>query len=167
VLLGASLNYAKPQQSASAVGQYVGSEACQACHEEMFNQFKKTPHPKLAANLLREETTTLCYTCHGEICNSFSLPFRHKVTEGVLSCTDCQVRLFKTAAFNQAGRVVVAQWQLFPLPLRRTAEQRERLQDSSLRKAFSDGFPTPIPWRNAKKADIRRNMCLITIVQTW
>jgi DmsE family decaheme c-type cytochrome len=172
VMLGLGSVYAQEQQTSSA-GQYVGSETCQPCHEEIFSQFQKTPHnvtltkkgykaeqqgcegchgpggehvegggdstkiasfktlsskqrsetclkchakqderinfkhsehqisqvscdachsshsPKFAVNLLREETTTLCFSCHGEIRNSFSLPFHHKVTEGVISCTDC------------------------------------------------------------------------------
>ena len=172
-IFGVHSLHSQESKAAGSGAQYVGSEACQACHEEMYNQFKKTPHyvtltkkdykpeqqgceschgpgsahleaeggagsiksfktmsskeraeaclqcharqddrlnfkhsehqisqvscdachsphaPKVTENLLRDETNNLCFTCHAEIRNSFSLPFKHKVKEGVMSCTDC------------------------------------------------------------------------------
>jgi DmsE family decaheme c-type cytochrome len=31
----------------------------------------------------------LCYTCHTEVRSQFSMPFKHRVNEGFMVCTDC------------------------------------------------------------------------------
>jgi DmsE family decaheme c-type cytochrome len=38
---------------------------------------------------LAKRQTELCYTCHSEVRAQFSMPFKHRVNEGFMSCTDC------------------------------------------------------------------------------
>lgn len=161
-----------PAQNAPASGNYVGSETCKSCHEEIYNGFTKTAHYKLITGkfkpaetgceachgpgeehvagggdktkirryeemkpravaeaclschnrqperanflrsehgvndvactschdphfakvtekLLRQSQPKLCYECHGEVRTEFSMPFHHRVPEGVMKCTDC------------------------------------------------------------------------------
>ena len=59
----------------------VNSVACTDCHSV------HTPHVQTA--LLKARTPALCYDCHGEVRAQFRKPFRHKVNEGLMSCTDC------------------------------------------------------------------------------
>ncbi len=59
----------------------VNSVACTECHSV------HTPHVEKA--LLQASTPALCYNCHGEVRAQFRKPFRHKVNEGLMSCTDC------------------------------------------------------------------------------
>jgi len=54
---------------------------CTNCHS-----IHKSPAPKfLLANVQRE----LCYGCHADVRSQFSMPFKHRVNEGVMTCTDC------------------------------------------------------------------------------
>lgn len=39
--------------------------------------------------LLKASQPQLCYQCHADLRVSFSMPFHHKVPEGLLKCTDC------------------------------------------------------------------------------
>lgn len=39
--------------------------------------------------LLRAKQVDLCYSCHLETKPDFSKPFRHRVNEGLIKCTDC------------------------------------------------------------------------------
>jgi len=39
--------------------------------------------------LLRKPQTTLCEGCHTDVRAQFAMPFKHRVEEGVISCTDC------------------------------------------------------------------------------
>src|SRR5581483_11688705 len=39
--------------------------------------------------LLRASQPNLCYRCHQEVRADFSKPFRHRINEGLLECTDC------------------------------------------------------------------------------
>lgn len=55
----------KPGQAA-ATGQYVGSDTCKTCHEDVHNKFQANPH----SNLLKEQTRGGieyhgCESCHG------------------------------------------------------------------------------------------------------
>ncbi len=55
--------------------------SCIACH---------SPHnAKVPQFLLRDKQPTLCYTCHLETKPDFSKPFRHRVNENFVKCTDC------------------------------------------------------------------------------
>jgi DmsE family decaheme c-type cytochrome len=151
--------------------QYVGSDTCKTCHEDIFNNFATTPHWKTTyskkvgaqgcegchgpgkahvegggdktkifvfaeakpedvskrclschqygeehANfdrsehnqngvtcischsphyakqpqyLLVQKQPDLCYSCHTEVKQDFSRPFRHRVDQGLVQCTDC------------------------------------------------------------------------------
>ncbi len=170
---------AKPSQEAPAdASEYVGSDTCKTCHEEIFNSFEKTPHWKTTlakgavplgagieghgceschgpgkahvdgggdkSKIFVFETATaeqiskrcmscheysaehanfdrsqhnindvscischsphhakepefllvnsqpqLCYGCHTDIKQDFNRPFRHRVEQGLVQCTDC------------------------------------------------------------------------------
>ena len=55
--------------------------ACTSCHS-----IHKSPVPKF---LLAKTQTELCYTCHADVRSQFSMPFKHRVNEGFMNCTDC------------------------------------------------------------------------------
>jgi predicted CXXCH cytochrome family protein len=40
-------------------------------------------------HLLKDSQPNLCYQCHGDQKAQFSMPFHHKVNEGVTQCSDC------------------------------------------------------------------------------
>ena len=54
---------------------------CTNCHS-----IHKSPTPKF---LLAKRQTDLCYSCHSSVRAQFSMPFKHRVNEGVVECTDC------------------------------------------------------------------------------
>ena len=54
---------------------------CTSCHS-----IHKSPVPKF---LLAKRQADLCYGCHNEIRAQFSMPFKHRVNEGFMTCTDC------------------------------------------------------------------------------
>lgn len=181
---------ARPVQQAEAA-TYVGAEACQACHAEMYQKFEVTPHWKTMLEtrrgpayqgceachgpgadhiegggdvtkifnfkgvstkaisercmkchlygeehsnfarsahnvnavgcvdchsvhsakekqfLLAKSQPELCYSCHLEVKPQFDRPFRHRVNQGLIDCTDCH---------NQHGGFITRQ-------LRSTAAQ--------------------------------------------
>src|SRR3954447_404892 len=39
--------------------------------------------------LLAKKQANLCYDCHGTVRAQFNMPFKHRVNEGVMTCTDC------------------------------------------------------------------------------
>ncbi len=44
---------------------YVGSETCQACHEDVFNAFQKNPHHLVETSAKYKFDTKACESCHG------------------------------------------------------------------------------------------------------
>jgi DmsE family decaheme c-type cytochrome len=54
---------------------------CTTCHS-----IHKSPVPKF---LLAIAQTELCYGCHADVRSQFSMPFKHRVNEGVMTCSDC------------------------------------------------------------------------------
>lgn len=82
----------------------VVDEKCQACHGGTHVNYERSSHatsnvscagchsvhaagaPK---HLLKLQQPALCYKCHNDIKPQFSMPFRHKVAEGLIQCTDC------------------------------------------------------------------------------
>src|SRR5437867_4626417 len=54
---------------------------CSNCHS-----IHKSPVPKF---LLARKQSELCYQCHAPVRAQFSMPFKHRVNEGVMQCTDC------------------------------------------------------------------------------
>lgn len=55
--------------------------ACNSCHS-----IHKSPAAKF---LLARQQVELCYSCHGGVRAQFSMPFKHRVNEGFMNCTDC------------------------------------------------------------------------------
>ncbi len=45
--------------------EYVGSETCQGCHEDIFNAFQKSPHHLVETDKKRGWETKACESCHG------------------------------------------------------------------------------------------------------
>ncbi|MEO8025855.1 MAG: DmsE family decaheme c-type cytochrome [Bryobacteraceae bacterium] len=54
---------------------------CTSCHG-----IHKAVTPKA---LLSKPQTDLCYTCHASVKAQFSMPFKHRVNEGFMKCSDC------------------------------------------------------------------------------
>jgi DmsE family decaheme c-type cytochrome len=54
---------------------------CTNCHS-----VHNSKSPKF---LLAKKQTELCYTCHASVKAQFSMPFKHRVNEGAMDCTDC------------------------------------------------------------------------------
>lgn len=54
---------------------------CISCHSPH--------HPKTERALLVEKQPQLCYQCHTEVKAEFSRPYRHRVNQGLVQCTDC------------------------------------------------------------------------------
>jgi DmsE family decaheme c-type cytochrome len=54
---------------------------CTNCHS-----IHKSP---AAQFLLAKKQTELCYGCHADVRAQFSMPFKHRVNEGFMNCTDC------------------------------------------------------------------------------
>jgi DmsE family decaheme c-type cytochrome len=54
---------------------------CISCHSPH--------HAKTEKALLVEKQPQLCYQCHTEVKAEFSRPYRHRVNQGLVQCTDC------------------------------------------------------------------------------
>ena len=54
---------------------------CTSCHS-----IHKSPEARF---LLAKKQRDLCYSCHGPVRAQFSMPFKHRVNEGFMECTDC------------------------------------------------------------------------------
>jgi DmsE family decaheme c-type cytochrome len=54
---------------------------CSNCHS-----IHKSPAAKF---LLARKQSELCYQCHAPVRAQFSMPFKHRVNEGFMQCTDC------------------------------------------------------------------------------
>lgn len=55
--------------------------ACTSCHS-----IHRSPTQKA---LLAKNQTNLCYDCHAPVRAQFNMPSKHRVNEGVMTCTDC------------------------------------------------------------------------------
>ena len=81
------------------------SAICQTCHQagERSN-FHRSMHlengvgctschsvhaAKVEANLLQAASPVLCYQCHTDVRAQFGRPYRHRVNEGLIQCSDC------------------------------------------------------------------------------
>ena len=70
---------------------------CTNCHS-----IHSSPAPKF---LLAKQQTELCYGCHSSVRAQFSMPFKHRVNEGSVQCTDCHNPHGSFAAtWNMAAR---------------------------------------------------------------
>src|SRR5438876_219858 len=54
-----------PAAEVSKPAEFVGSEMCQACHEDIANAFKKNPHQLVETDKKRGWETKACESCHG------------------------------------------------------------------------------------------------------
>ena len=57
-----------------------GNVSCLGCH---------SVHASGAEHLLKAAQPTLCFQCHTDVKPQFSMPFHHKVNEGLIQCSDC------------------------------------------------------------------------------
>lgn len=79
-------------------------DMCLSCHEGKHPTFERSPHGKSKVScmgchsihaagapkyLLKVAQSELCFQCHSGVKPQFSMPFRHKVQEGLIECTDC------------------------------------------------------------------------------
>jgi len=55
--------------------------SCTSCHS--------AHHSETRQFLLVKSQSELCYTCHQQQRPQFSMPFRHRVNEGLIQCSDC------------------------------------------------------------------------------
>jgi DmsE family decaheme c-type cytochrome len=55
--------------------------SCVSCHS--------AHHAAVPEKLLVKAQPDLCYTCHLQQKSQFNMPFRHRVNEGLIQCTDC------------------------------------------------------------------------------
>lgn len=74
---GTTPEHANFNQSSHLMNQ-VGCTSCHSIHA-----------PKVKKSLLQAASPALCYQCHTEIRAEFNRPYRHKVNEGLLQCSDC------------------------------------------------------------------------------
>jgi predicted CXXCH cytochrome family protein len=98
--------------------EFVGSDACDACHNEITRDFKTATHARLTAQgdnakemgcetchgpgslhikagggrgtiVNPRRSPDTCFQCHLEVRAKFELPHHHPVLEGKVSCNDC------------------------------------------------------------------------------
>jgi DmsE family decaheme c-type cytochrome len=76
---------------------------CLGCHQGKHQNFDRSAHGEANVScigchdihnskedsLLRASQPMLCYQCHTDIKPQFSMPFHHKVNEGLVQCSDC------------------------------------------------------------------------------
>jgi DmsE family decaheme c-type cytochrome len=77
---------------------------CLGCHQGKHANFERSAHGEANVScvgchsvhagedkehLLKAAQPTLCYQCHTDIKPQFSMPFHHKVNEGLVQCSDC------------------------------------------------------------------------------
>jgi DmsE family decaheme c-type cytochrome len=79
-------------------------EKCLGCHQGKHANFERSAHgegnvscigchsvhaSKTPEHLLKAAEPVLCFQCHTDVKPQFSMPFHHKVEEGVVKCSDC------------------------------------------------------------------------------
>jgi DmsE family decaheme c-type cytochrome len=70
-----------PQGNFMRSQHFKNGISCIECH---------SPHHAREKNaLLLQDQPTLCYRCHTDVRAAFSMPFRHRVNEKLIQCTDC------------------------------------------------------------------------------
>jgi DmsE family decaheme c-type cytochrome len=77
---------------------------CLGCHAGTHPNFLRSPHAKAGVScischsvhastdkeqLLKASQPTLCFQCHTDVKPAFSMPFHHRVNEGLVKCSDC------------------------------------------------------------------------------
>src|SRR5437763_2127646 len=56
---------AKPAETSNQPATYVGSQTCQGCHEDIYNNFQKSPHSVMEREKGRGWDGKACESCHG------------------------------------------------------------------------------------------------------
>jgi len=81
-------------------------DTCLACHSKDLSrsEIRRSPHtqsevvcstchsihkPQTPKLLLAKAQKDLCYGCHNNVRSQFAMPFKHRVNEGAIQCTDC------------------------------------------------------------------------------
>ncbi|HEY6487744.1 MAG: DmsE family decaheme c-type cytochrome [Terracidiphilus sp.] len=79
-------------------------EKCLGCHAGQHANFERSAHGEGKVSclgchsvhksvdkeqLLKASQPTLCFQCHADQKSQFSMPFHHRVNEGITSCSDC------------------------------------------------------------------------------
>lgn len=81
-------------------------DVCLRCHSESISRsnIRRSPHTRddvvctschsihkaaTPEGLLQKSQAELCYGCHTNVRGDFSMPFKHRVNEGFMTCTDC------------------------------------------------------------------------------
>jgi predicted CXXCH cytochrome family protein len=101
-----------------AGAEFVGTQECAACHEEVVRDFKTADHAKLMAKgdksldmgceschgagskhvesggapgtiINPKQSADTCFQCHLDVKAQFSLPFSHPVLSGKMTCSEC------------------------------------------------------------------------------
>jgi DmsE family decaheme c-type cytochrome len=54
-----------PSPAPAKPAEFVGSDTCQSCHEDIFNAFQKNPHHQVETDKKRGFETKACESCHG------------------------------------------------------------------------------------------------------
>lgn len=76
---------------------------CLGCHQGKHQNFERSAHGEANIScigchdihnskedaLLKAPQVTLCFQCHTDVKPQFSMPFHHKVNEGLVQCSDC------------------------------------------------------------------------------
>jgi DmsE family decaheme c-type cytochrome len=90
----------------SLMGTKQAIDTCLACHSKDMSRanIRASEHtaadvscnnchsihrPQTAKSLLAKKQTELCYQCHQTVKAQFAMPFKHRVNEGFIQCTDC------------------------------------------------------------------------------
>ncbi len=90
----------------SVIGPEKTLNACLRCHSQTLSRanIRRSIHTqedvvctnchsihnsKAPRFLLAKQQAELCYSCHASVKAQFSMPFKHRVNEGVAECTDC------------------------------------------------------------------------------
>jgi DmsE family decaheme c-type cytochrome len=74
---GRDFNRAEIRRSQHTLNDVV----CTGCHS--------IHQPSSPKYLLAKTQAALCYDCHGPVRAQFNMPFKHRVNEGVVQCSDC------------------------------------------------------------------------------
>ncbi len=90
----------------SEIGPEKTLDACLRCHSKTLSRanIRRSVHtqenivctnchsihnPKSPQFLLASKQVELCTSCHASVKAQFAMPFKHRVNEGVVECTDC------------------------------------------------------------------------------
>jgi DmsE family decaheme c-type cytochrome len=80
------------------------NDMCLSCHKGSHLAYAQSVHGRAnlsctgchsihaaspATHLLKAREPQVCFQCHADVKPDFSLPYRHKVEEGLLTCSDC------------------------------------------------------------------------------